>query len=477
MSTFSRRAAEAIIHAEAVGARRDFAAYRKMIRPGMKWNWFTQRISDELHEFYERMVSGERPKLAIMAPPQHGKSSVAEDFISWLAGKSPNLKTIFASYSEDLGVRTNLGVTRVMTSDRYRRIFATRIGLAGWVCNTNLVEYCSSTGSLRNTTVRGPINGMELHLGVIDDPMKGRAEANSETTRNATWDWFADDFGPRMAADSGMLWIMTRWHVDDPLGRVIERYPEVKILKFKAVATEDEEHRSRGEALFPEFKPLDFLLERKRVMSEASWEAEYQQEPFVVGGGMFPIDRMSIIPVFDRSEIMNSVLAVDKAGTKDGDGAYTAMVLMHKLKSGRFLVESVLRGRWAALEREQLIKSAAEACLMSLRHVGGALTVVIEQEPGSGGKESAESTIRNLAGFNVIADRVSGAKEVRAEPFAAQVQGSNVWMVAGPWVRDYLSELESWPNGKTLDQGDASAMAFNHLTKDNYDYSYSGFTT
>jgi predicted phage terminase large subunit-like protein len=85
------------------------------------------------------------------------------------------------------------------------------------------------------------------------------------------------------------------------------------------------------------------------------------------------------------------------------------------------------------------------------------------QEPGSGGKESAENTIRNLRGFKVFADKVTGSKEVRAEPFAAQVQGGNVSMVAGTWQADYLDEMISFPNGKHRDQVDASSGAFNRL--------------
>jgi predicted phage terminase large subunit-like protein len=104
------------------------------------------------------------------------------------------------------------------------------------------------------------------------------------------------------------------------------------------------------------------------------------------------------------------------------------------------------------------------------------MKVVIEQEPGSGGKESAEATIRNLAGFVAVADKVTGDKVVRAEPFAAQVQGSNVVMVAGRWVEGFLEELEGWPFSKTLDQGDAAAMAFQHLTMGPiYDSTYAGF--
>ena len=77
--------------------------------------------------------------------------------------------------------------------------------------------------------------------------------------------------------------------------------------------------------------------------------------------------------------------------------------------------------------------------------------IVVEQEPGSGGKESAEATIRHLRGFRVRTDRVTGSKEVRAEPFAAQVQGGNVWLVAGEWVRGFLDEAEVFPQGKHKD--------------------------
>jgi len=73
------------------------------------------------------------------------------------------------------------------------------------------------------------------------------------------------------------------------------------------------------------------------------------------------------------------------------------------------------------------------------------------------------ATIRNLAGFRVFADKVSGSKEVRAEPFAAQVQGGNVMYRAGEWVLEMLDEMERFPNGRYRDQVDALTGAFNRL--------------
>jgi predicted phage terminase large subunit-like protein len=457
---------DTITEANAAAARESFAVFRRTIRPGMLWSPFVGRLTRELQKFHEAFVAGKRPKLALMTPPQHGKSCAAEDFIAWEAGNHPDWKTIYASYSDDLGVLRNLNLQRLFTSQRYRHIFPNlKIGGTGYQCNTSLIEYVDSSGSFRNTTVNGGITGMEQHLGVLDDFVKGRAEANSKLQRDRTWNWFTDDFSPRFNKDSALLVICTRWNVDDLLGRLMLKFPQMRTVSFQAIAEKDESFRRKGEALFERLKPLNMLLDQKKLMLESSWQAEYQQHPYVVGGGIIPIEKLQVIPIIDRREIASTVLAVDKAATHGGDGAYTAIVIMHRMKNGTFVIERVVRGRWGVLERERNIKFWADATKETLRT--WCFTVVIEVEPGSGGKESAEATIRNLAGHACIGDKPGAgrSKVLRAEPFAAQVQGGNVYLHAGSWVQDFLEEAESFPNSPHLDQVDAAAMAFHHLTK------------
>jgi predicted phage terminase large subunit-like protein len=108
-------------------------------------------------------------------------------------------------------------------------------------------------------------------------------------------------------------------------------------------------------------------------------------------------------------------------------------------------------------DREREIKEIAKLD-------GRRIRIAVEQEPGSGGKESAESTIRNLAGWRVTADRPTGEKAVRAEPYAAQVQAGNVLLVKGGWTKDFIDEHVAFPVGRTKDQVDAAAAAFNLLT-------------
>ena len=77
-----------------------------------------------------------------------------------------------------------------------------------------MIEFTNGEGSFRNTTVEGSITGESLDLGIIDDPIKGRKDANSLIKRNTAWDWFTDDFFTRFSEKAGMLLILTRWHID-----------------------------------------------------------------------------------------------------------------------------------------------------------------------------------------------------------------------------------------------------------------------
>jgi hypothetical protein len=435
-------------------ARDDFGLFRQLVHPDMLWGWWADEVARELNRFYRDLSEGRRPKLALMAPPQHGKSWTIWDFIAWISGKHSDLKTIYASYSDELGTKANRYLLRTITgNDVFCKIFPDlRVGAAGWSAKGDLIEFVNRKGSFRNTTVEGAITGLGLDLGVIDDPVKGYAEANSKLQRDKTWNWFANDFITRFDKEAGLLIIMTRWHVDDLLGRLLEQFKDrLRVLRYPAVAetaswhwkkilTVGEHDRSRfgwknelvrkGEALFPEHKPLSFLNEQRKLMSQGAWEALYQQHPIVCGGGELPIEQLRVRPYFDRSMISASVRYWDKAGSESEHAAYTAGVLMHKLKDSMFVIAHVARGRWSAFEREKRIKTLAEAD----RKIHTNYSVGIEQEPGSGGKESADSTLRNLAGFRVFADKVTGSKQERAQPFAAQVQGGNVWLLAGDWV-------------------------------------------
>ena len=179
-------------------------------------------------------------------------------------------------------------------------------------------------------------------------------------------------------------------------------------------------------------------------------EGDWQVHP---EGVMFHRDWFCVVE--QRPGCAQRVRYWDKAATAGG-GARTAGVLIAKNAQGLYWVEDVVCGQWSALRREEIVRATAE-------RDGGEVDIWLEQEPGSGGKESAEASIRNLAGFTVHADRVTGDKCERAAPLAAQCEAGNVRLVRGAWNQRYLEELCAFPLGSYADQVDASSGAFNKL--------------
>jgi predicted phage terminase large subunit-like protein len=463
--TTNERQKELVLALAVREAQDSFCCFRQFMHPDFKWGWWQYEVAHHLQKFIEEYRLGQRPKLVLQCPPQHGKSEFVVDLVAWCLGHDPNTRIIFASYSDHLGSRANHKLQHILTSDRFKLVFETRINegrstLVRSVRNNEMIEITGANGYFRNTTVGGPITGESLDIGVIDDPIKGRAEADSRLMRDKTYQWYTDDFMTRFSDQAAQLIVMTRWHTDDLVGRLLQKDPKVKVLRYPALAEGDERFRKKGEALFPEFKSPDFLLERKRALPESSWQALYQQNPIVVGGGLFPIEKIRGIPAMpDRQQIKMSVRAWDKGATAGG-GDYTVGVLMLAMKDGTYLIADIIRGQWSALDRERKIKAAADrdSKMFLYRY-----EIVLEQEPGSSGKESVEATIRALAGFTVRVDRVTGSKTIRAEPFAAQVQGGNIFLQAGVWNQAYRDELECFPAGAHDDQVDASTAAFNRL--------------
>jgi predicted phage terminase large subunit-like protein len=273
--------------------------------------------------------------------------------------------------------------------------------------------------------------------------------------------WIDGDTGYAIPERSGVL----RWFV-----RVKD---DIRWADSKAALVEEFGHEVGRFAKSVTFVPASLGDNRIGVAKDPDYEATMRAMPLVeqerLLGGNWKI-RHSAGLVFNRAwfEIVDAapsdarrVRCWDKAGTA-GAGDWTAGVKMSEVLDERgrptFYVEDSTRGQWAANDREVVIKQTAEAD-------GYDCAVQVEQEPGSGGKESAEATVANLAGWDARAKPSSGSKIERANPFAAQCQAGNVKIVRGPWNEAYLRELHAFPTkGIPDDQVDGSSGAFERLT-------------
>jgi len=284
-------------------SRINFLAYRMYMRAdNFKHNWFIDDLCSKLQQFYVDCKKGLRPILLITTPPQHGKSWTVADFISWIAGKNPTSRIIFATFSDMLGTRCNLAQQRQINSAKYKKIFPdlTLSNKKGEAIKTlKHLEFMDSNrvitgGSFRNTTVGGSVTGETLDYGIIDDVVKGREQANSVTWSQKIWEWYTDDFSTRLSEMAGLLIIMTRWSTHDIIARLLKTKDQllskITMVNYQAIATKDEEHRRAGEPLFPELKSKEFLENRKATRSQESWESLYQGNPTVTGGNLFKDD-------------------------------------------------------------------------------------------------------------------------------------------------------------------------------------------
>ncbi len=214
------------------------------------------------------------------------------------------------------------------------------------------------------------------------------------------------------------------------------------------------------------FLPPEFYEQVASQYSLRMQQQELEGEFVDFEGLLFTRDWFDFKQAGDVKNIAEWVRYWDKAGTAEIEGgkktksAYSVGVLMGRTKDNVFYIRDVVRGRWSALDREDHIEKTAVQD--AARY--GQVQIWVEQEPGSGGKESAQATIRRLAGYNVRADKITGDKITRGQPFVAQSEAGNIWLVEGDWNQDWLDEICAVPEGRHMDQYDASVGAFNKLS-------------
>jgi predicted phage terminase large subunit-like protein len=205
--------------------------------------------------------------------------------------------------------------------------------------------------------------------------------------------------------------------------------------------------------------PREELEEARSEMGSLAFAQEYEAQFVSASAGIFQRDWFQIIDNADPAG--RSVRYWDLAASVEGD--WTVGVRMSRDSDGHFVIEDVTRGRWTPFERDKIIRRTAESD-------GGSVEIGLEQEPGSAGVSVVDSLIRMLAGYCVRAYRPTGSKAVRAQPFAAQCEARNVKLARAHWNREYLAELQRFPEGRFDDQVDSSSGCFSCLTAGNGRY-------
>ena len=449
-------------------ARESLQEFTLYTKPDYELNWHHALLC----QYLDRFIAGDITRLMVFMPPRHGKSElVSRRLPAYIMGKSPESSIISCSYSADLASRMNRDVQRIIDSQQYAVLFPdTRLNQknirvdaqSSYLRNSDIFEIIGHNGVYRSTGVGGGITGMGATVGIIDDPIKNREEANSITYREKLWEWYTSTFYTRLEKDGKLLITLTRWHEDDLAGRILEQTKqdgaeEWTILTLPALAESTkhlEDPRNEGDPLWENKYNLTKLSQIKTLLGSYQWSALYQQRPAPEEGGLFKRQWFEIVDDYPSGCIRDRRWDLAASLNK---GDYTTGLLLG-MYQGQFYVIDLQRVQENPAGVESLVKQTA---ILD----GYATAIRMEREPGSSGINTIDHyTRRILVGYDFKGVPSTGSKVERARAVSAAAEAGNIKIVRGSWNSVFLDEVCMFPNGAHDDIVDTLSGAFTDLT-------------
>ena len=276
-----------------------------------------------LLDVFERIARGEQVRALVSTPPQHGKSQTCLHALVWLLQRQPNRRHAYATYAQQFSRDQSLIASRI--SDEHK-LDLDRSTLDRW--NT------PQGGGVVWTSRGGPLTGHPVDgVLLVDDLLKDREEANSHTIRQKAMGWLSSVAFTRMHPGASAVIVATRWHLDDPTGRLMEK-AGWEYIKLPAI-------NDAGQALWPEQRPLDWLESQRQQLLPADWSALYMCEPIADGTEVYqPPTYYDALP----DEPFQHAAGFDAAYTTRTTSDYTVTLLGRKV-GDRIYLTDLLRHR------------------------------------------------------------------------------------------------------------------------------------
>jgi len=418
-------------------------------------------------EALQRCIEKPHGRLMIFMPPGSAKSTYASVVApSWAMGKWPGYRMIGVSYGSDMAKKFGRRTRSIIKQSKYRALFGT--GLSGDQAAAD--EWALENGSeYMSGGILSGITGNRAKFVAIDDPIKGRQDADSEVIRQRTWDEYEESVKTRLIPGGSLAMILTRWHHDDPAGRILpENYAgesgiimgrdgfewEVICLAAECERDDDPLGRKIGDMIWPEwFDEKHWQNFRK---NPRTWSALFQQRPSPDTGSYFLREWLRLVPrsAVPPSETMSIYGGSDYAVTADG-GDYTVHVVVGIDHEGRMWLLDMWRQQAAS---DRWVESFCDL-VHKWKPIGWA------EETGQIKSSVGPFLVKRMLETGAFVAREqfatnSGNKAVRAQSLRGRMALSGLYMAEdAPFVADLISEMMSFPVGaRSPDQVDALAL-------------------
>lgn len=425
----------------------------------------------------QKLGTPQVPNLMVLMPPGSAKSTYVDVvYVPWFMACNPRKNVILASYASDIAKKQGRRARQLIKSKSFLNLMG--VSLRGdqaaadeWALD-NGSEYMSG-GLLSGLT------GNRAALGILDDPIRGREAAESQTIRDKTWDAYTDDFCSRLIPGAPQVMILTRWHQDDPAGRILPegwsgesglfegrdgRMWFVVCLPAIADRIDDPLGRRIGETLWPEWFSDAHWAPFKR--NARTWTSLYQQKPTAAEGTFFKREWFRRYALAERPKNLRYYMTSDHAPGESANSDW-----------------NVLR-MWGIDQHQRMWEVDGHRSLSLLGAVGieidevsgeqtvadkGALALIKKWKPlcwfpeNDNNWKSAKPFVLAAMRKHKIRCRVEeistagGDKATKAQAFQAKASMGEVYIRGGFDGDAIIEEYVAFPGGKHDDEVDAAA--------------------
>ena len=407
----------------------------------------------KLIQIFEDIAAGKKKRVIVNIAPRHGKSELISYLApAWFLGKYPQKKIIMGSHTADLAVNFGRRVRNLVGSEAYKGIFpqvelqSDSKSASRWGTNFNGEYFAIGVG--------GALAGRGADLFIIDDP---HSEQEAKTGRPdvflPAWEWFQSGPLQRLMPGGAIIIVMTRWSKLDLTGMIVqqtERNEDVdawEVVEFPAI-------KDDGEALWPEFWPVEELLSKKAALDIRYWNAQYMQQPTSQEGALIKREWWKLWENETPPSCEFIIMSLDAAQETNNRADYNALttwgvffneetnnfaiILLNSIKKRLEYpdLKKLVLEEYKEWEPDSFMvekKSAGAALYQEMRRMG---IPVQEFTPGKG------------------QDKIA-----RVNAVSALFEGGVVYAPDRRWAKEVIEECNDFPSGTNDDLVDSTTLA------------------
>ena len=414
-------------------------------------------------------AEGRQPRLMWFMPPQEGKSQrVSRWFPLWLLKKNPDRRIAIVSYAHDLAQRWGRAIRTDIQAhpELGLRIRRDTSAAYDWMLQDH-------DGGVITAGIGGSLTGRPVDVMIIDDPVKGREEADSENYRKAAQDWWQGTGSTRLAEGAPVIVIMTRWHEDDLAGWLKAEDPDGwRVVNIPARADHNPEKgetdplgREPGEYMVSaRGRTLAGWKRRERDAGSREFNALFQGRPAPQEGGILKRGwwRYYSRPraVLRSNGVWHAIGADEVIQSWD--------MAFKDTRSSDWVVGQV----WARKGMKVWLLDQVRD-RMNFPATCDAVTQLSAKWPQAR-RKLVEGKANGPAVIAQLRDKIGGfveydpkdSKEARAHAVSPFIEGGDVELPdasMAPYVGGFVDECAAFPNGSHDDQVDPMTQALHRL--------------